>query len=136
MVPIFAGKEAHQGHQGVLPVQAESHEASWPSVEPTFLLQLHTLNPEPYKPCIIPKPYINPKALETLSSRSDKYESSLVLYWVEEEVEGEWQKKKVNTKEETLSYEVEHSNESAAAFMGEQLSLDPTSAHGPVASYE
>ena len=63
--------------------------------------------------------------------RIDKYETNVVLYWLEEEVEGEWSKATSTTKTEEREYEVEDAPENAHSFASGSMSLDPTAARGP-----
>ena len=53
-----------------------------------------------------------------------------MLYWFEEDVEGEWSKSSATTKEEMLEYETDQRAEDVASFGAASSSLDPTMMHG------
>ena len=66
-----------------------------------------------------------------LVTRYDKYEAGVKLYWVEEDMEGEWSKSKGTEKEQTMQYETEIAAENVAAEMGTgPMSFDGTVMQG------
>ena len=64
-------------------------------------------------------------------TKVDKYESGVVLYWVEDEVEGKWSKKSSTSRTELAEYEVPLDGEDMHAFGTSTASLDPSNMHGP-----
>ena len=62
--------------------------------------------------------------------RADKYEVGVSLYWVEDEVEGEFQKAKSWKMRENVEYAVDQNAEDIPS-MADDLNLDPSNMRGP-----
>ena len=61
-----------------------------------------------------------------LPTRYDKYEAGVKLYWVEEDMEGEWSKSKGTEKEQIVDYE----NDVALEDIGAEMATGPMTFDG------
>lgn len=75
--------------------------------------------------------------VKTCLLRKDRYEDNVDLYWVEEDVEGKWQKNKSTSRSEQLDYEVPLDPEDVPTTFGasNNLNWDPASMQGLCCTY-